>query len=672
MTINPFHETKASFFDVPEIIDNWVELGNTKFIDSVMIPSSSIPIRIFGGKGTGKTHILRFFSFQSQVLNAVKNKITTFEQIKQDNYIGIYIEASGLEVNRFSGCGYTDEEWKATFYYYFNLELIERVLKKLNQIVEPKETKFDFSNAAEYFFDEDKITELSTISEFYKYIRTERKNIDSQIGDLSTPGNRTTLSINPLFKIENLFKEIVTAVINVIDSFEKIKILYIIDEIENFSITQQKYINTLVRHVGGSNNVSLRLAGRLYGNKTSDTLDAGQKLLENAEVKTIYLEDILAPSFKIFAQRLYEKRIEIASNGEEQVDLPKILQRRQECDNEYISKLQNKHKGKERIDIKKLKENLINYKKYKQSEVDLIITNLICEDNWLIEKMNIYLLFQEWNKDLIQESIKIKESSEKYKNNKKPSRHYNAFEKHGLDMKYQLFRNYGSLISYSGYEEIIKMSHNNPRIFLSILDNLYSTCSFNGIDFFTSETIPCGIQEKALVKSSNWFWDNFTTEVKDAKVLKALIGLCEFFRLYRRSDKPVEKNAIIFSYKEGELLEIQSLINIAIDNSLLIEQGRRKDRSTGEFKRNLRLHPMLSPEWELPVGGGGTVSLTKEILLGLFVNETDINLREYSKEMLELLNVPFKNKQKQKEEEEKKRKQEVIQQSFIFEDINND
>ncbi len=671
MNINPFHETKASFFDIPEIIDNWVELGNSKFIDSVMIPNSSMPIRIFGGKGTGKTHILRFFSFQSQLLNAQKNGKTIVEQIQNDTYIGVYIEASSLEVNRFSGCGYSEEEWEKTFYYCFNLELIERVLKKLNQMDELVGVNYNFSNVAEYFFNEEYLMSLKTIRDLYLYIRKERKNIDLQIADLSTPGKTTELNIKPLFKIENLFKEIVSEIVRTIPQLKNIKILYIIDEIENFSIKQQKYINTLVRHVGGSSNVSIRLAGRLYGKKTNDTLDAGQKLLENAEVKTIYLEKILEPNFDLFAKKLYERRIELATKGKIKVNFLETLQKRQVCNKNTLEKLKNKHNGKIRNSILKLRQYLKKYKNYNSEQIDFIVSNIICEDNWLAEKINIYLLFQDWEKDLVEESVKIKDSYENYINDKIPNIHKNAFEKYGLDMQYQLFRNYGTSLSYSGYDNILKMSNNNPRIFLSILDNLFSTCSFNGMDLLTEKVIPCCIQDKALIKSSNWFWDNFTTEVKDAQVLKALIGLCEFFRSYRRADKPIEKNAIIFSYKESDLIEIQYIIDIAIDNSLLIDKGRRKDRNTGEFKRNLRVHPMLSPEWELPVGGGGTVNLTKETLLGIFVNKDNKNIDKYFKENLQSVEIPFK-KTDEESIQPKKLNDESIQQVFDFEEDYND
>ena len=669
--INPFQDTKASFFDIDKIIDNWVDLGGNKFIDSVMIPNSSTPIRIFGGKGTGKTHILRFFSYQSQQLRASKNNRTILEQIQSDGYIGIYIEASGLEVNRFSGCGYSEDEWRKTFYYFFNLELIERVLKKLNKIFD-SDKKINFEDVSISFFDEDSILSLSTIDELYKYIRKERKNIDNQISDLSTPGNRESLNIKPLFKLENGFQDIVKAILDSIEEINNVRILYIIDEIENFSIEHQKYINSLVRHIGGVHNISLRLAGRLYGKKTDDTYDSDQKLLEGAEIKTIFLEDILEPNFKEFAQALYQKRIEVAYGNEIKVDFQSVLEKRKECDDTQLSEIMEKHKGKDRKHLKRLKSHLTTYKEYRPKEIDLILSNILCESDWFIEKINIYLLYQDWDSDLLRRSKEVKLSCKKYIEGRKPNLHDNAISKHGLDMRYQLYRDYGRSISYAGYDEIIKMSNSNPRIFLSIFDNLYKTCSFSKIDLLFTSDVSCSIQDRALLESSSWFWSNFTTEVKDAKVLRAFIALCEFFRSYRRSDKPGEKYAVIFSYDESLLTEdIKKLIDMAIDNSLLIKLQDRKDRNTGKFLKNLRIHPMLSPKWELPVGAGGTVTLKKETLQKLFLNRKDSKMDECFKEILQLVDVPFQKKKPEKIIEQTNQEIEKSKQKSLFEGLND-
>ena len=643
--INPFQDTKASFYDIPQIIANWVDIGSNKFIDSVMIPTSSTPIRIFGGKGTGKTHILRFFSFQSQQLRAQKDgKNNILQQIQNDGYVGIYIEANGLEVNRFSGCGYSDDEWHRTFYYFFNLELIERVLKKLNQIFDPKKT-LSLEKISEYFYEENKVLSFSTIDELYKYIRKERKNIDSQVSDLSTPGNRNSLEIKPLFKLENGFKDIVKTILDSIEELNGVRVLYIIDEIENFSVEQQKYINSLVRHIGGVHNISLRLAGRLYGKKTDDTLDADQKLLEGAEIKTIYLEDTLKPNFREFAKALYQKRIEVAYGKDIKVDFSKIFQSRTLCDDEQLFDIMKKHTDKERPHIKKLKEALKKYKEYSEEDIKNIILDISYEDNWLLEKINIYLLYKEWNNDLRKSSKLINISCKNYIQGVSPNLHKDAYEKHELDLRYQLYRSYGRNISYAGYSDIVKMSNNNPRIFLSMLDNIFRVCTFNKINLLEATTVSCKLQDKALLESSNWFWNNFTTEIKDAKVLRAFNALCEFFRAYRRSDKPGEKYAVIFSYDENEIDQnVKDLIAMAIDNSLLINLNNRKDRNSGKFLKNLRIHPMMAPKWELPLGGGGTITLSSSLLHELFLNNKNSNLEQCFKEILQLVDIPFQKK----------------------------
>ena len=115
---NPFHNTKASYYNDPEILEFWVnpDLTEKSFFHTIMEPTESMPIMILGGKGSGKTHILRYFSFNSQVLR-VKENNSILNQITDDGYIGIYIVSNGLQASRFSGVKLSNEEWSALFFY---------------------------------------------------------------------------------------------------------------------------------------------------------------------------------------------------------------------------------------------------------------------------------------------------------------------------------------------------------------------------------------------------------------------------------------------------------------------------------------------------------------------------------------------------------------------------
>jgi hypothetical protein len=652
MNINPFLNTKASSYEDSDIIKYWVSPSQDEkdFYHNVMVPKSTIPIRILGGKGSGKTHILRYFSFLSQQERAKRNKDTSslIDIINQDKYIGVYVVASGLQVNRFSGRGIEDGVWQDIFYYYINLEFIERVMKKVIIILQDSNIPLahDISNIKKCFFKSKTIDNITCLKELYNLIYESRMNIDNQIANFRLPNKKISLDINPLFKIEDSFYDIIYTLLNAIPELKDIQVLLIIDEFENFSDKQQIYFNTLLRQPKYPTRISFRISGRLWAIKTNKTLDDGETLHEDAEVRTIYLEELLERNFEYFASHLYKLRIKNLVPGIEADDInfDKTLMPLKQCNDSILEDIMKVHSIKENKHLSYLLENLNKQLVLSKEEIKMIIENINFADNWLIEKANILLLYKEWNKDLLQVSKKIKDSCTLYLNGIKSEKnlHINIFAKHKMDLEYQLFRIYRRTLSYGGYKNLLYMANGNPRIFLSSLNKIFVECKFNNIDMFLTDNITCSIQDNALIENSKWFWINFTQDIKDNRVTWAIKELCEFFRRSRGSDKPNEKNLRSFSYDRINIdPEVDKLITLAVQHSLLIEsKADGSDKTTSELQRKLRVHPMLTPRWELPLKLGGTIELKANELEALFLNKE----REWKKiadERIAKLNVPF-------------------------------
>ena len=61
---NPFNVTKASEYSDEQINKYWVSMGDDNILDT----SDYTPKYILGGKGCGKTHMLRYYSYPLQKL----------------------------------------------------------------------------------------------------------------------------------------------------------------------------------------------------------------------------------------------------------------------------------------------------------------------------------------------------------------------------------------------------------------------------------------------------------------------------------------------------------------------------------------------------------------------------------------------------------------------------
>ena len=63
---NPFNITKAVDFNDQEINDYWVDIPSGEGFAAMAKPTSPMPMLILGGKGSGKTHLMRYFSYPLQ------------------------------------------------------------------------------------------------------------------------------------------------------------------------------------------------------------------------------------------------------------------------------------------------------------------------------------------------------------------------------------------------------------------------------------------------------------------------------------------------------------------------------------------------------------------------------------------------------------------------------
>ena len=86
-------------------------------------------------------------------------------------------------------------------------------------------------------------------------------------------------------------------------------VLYLIDELENFSVEQQRYILTLLRERSGP--ASLKIGARLYGIKTYSTFSGDEKIKEGSEYEKLPLDELLRANqeYGDFARRLVATRV---------------------------------------------------------------------------------------------------------------------------------------------------------------------------------------------------------------------------------------------------------------------------------------------------------------------------------------------------------------------------
>ena len=132
---NPFSVVKANEFTIAQIIDNWVPMvGSEDGFVASLNPQELMPKYVLGSKGCGKTHLLRYYSFDAR-LEYHKNDIKAL--LKKDKYLASYSRLDSISSSRFSKSRNKDE-WEMLYNYYFeliqslvSLDVYERVVSAL-------------------------------------------------------------------------------------------------------------------------------------------------------------------------------------------------------------------------------------------------------------------------------------------------------------------------------------------------------------------------------------------------------------------------------------------------------------------------------------------------------------------------------------------------------------
>lgn len=654
MLKNPFSNIKATHLNKDEIVNYWVEIHNRETeqanFEKVIEPFNPRPIIILGGKGSGKTHILRFYSYESQKVRAsqlLHNNLV--KQVQSEGYISVLLELGDFQFQRFSGSKLDVDIWSEWYFYYLNLILIEKFLKQTLDL--EKNGLSDFNNdkireiSSQYFFDHDDT--LDSVGAIFNRVCEEHKKIDQAFSRIRTgTDNNIIKELKPMFDTrEHRFLDISHDVIKANPDLEKLRILFLLDQFEDLSEEQQKYINTIIRHPKHTETISIRIAGRLYALKDKSTFSDNEKVL-GAEATTKKLEGFMGhkEAYEKFSIEMCEKRYKSIKNltlDSNQIQNSFEIQNKEAV----LQKIKNKHiKSIDRKHIINFKNNVVKYKKVlqlNQKNIDDILIN-ISHENPLLEKKNIWLIYQSWSKkeNILNKSIEIKNSLCNKGKNIHDTETLNHIEN---DLFFQLCRDYSLPYHHCGFENILKYSSANPRNFINILNHIYENAPFYAETMFLENApISCKVQDKSIKSASIEFWKDAISDINDSRISIMAERINSFFKRIRISDKLVEKNLIAFSYRGDLSKDAAIILERAVTHSLLDkkEQAKKEKNNSGEMLDIYSVNAMLTVNWDLPISTGGTKQFSASEIEILCLG-TDSEWKKIADKHIEPLNVPF-------------------------------
>ena len=281
---NPFNVTKAVDLDDKQIGDYWVDLPGSGGFKDLVKPTSPMPMIILGGKGSGKTHILRYCSYQVQ---RMRHESDVGVGLQKEGYIGIYLRCGGLNASRFSGKGQSEEAWSALFQQYMDLWLAELFLTTVSDAFPAVQQSRSSVRIADELFDVRPESEITSAESLVEELKALRRALDVAINNAAlTRRLDVMVQVTPSRLVFGPPK-IVAAEVPELDG---IQVLYLIDEFENLSKEQQRYVNTLIREK--ERPASFKIGARLYGVRTYETYSAGELNREGSEYEMVHWTSI--------------------------------------------------------------------------------------------------------------------------------------------------------------------------------------------------------------------------------------------------------------------------------------------------------------------------------------------------------------------------------------------
>jgi hypothetical protein len=256
------------------------------------------PCILVGGRGTGKTTVLRSLSYEGQYALTGRRP----ESISDWPYYGLYYRVNTNRVTAFRGPELALDKWIPTFAHYFNLLMCDLLLRFLDwyQIHRNDAVQLP-SGALQHVALSLHLPKPQTLSELADSLDTARVTFEAYINNVAD-GHHPPLSLQGA-PIDALAESILQ-----LSQFRGKQFFFLLDEYENFEDYQQQVVNTLIKHASAS--YTFKIGVKELGLRRRATLLETEQLVSPADYVRINIVDKLEGDlFKSFAQDVCNSRL---------------------------------------------------------------------------------------------------------------------------------------------------------------------------------------------------------------------------------------------------------------------------------------------------------------------------------------------------------------------------
>ena len=353
---NPFVECTSRDMSFREVSNYWCNPFACYSIDYPTLKKNLTPIIIEGPRGSGKTMILKYISYHCQK-ELLQNQcydysVSLLDMFRTDGSIGIYFRYKDNFGTLFSSLNCQQELKNRLFLYYYEMYVLDELFSILSDL-----EGYDDNGKSNWMNLVDNInsylsTNCQSIQHFNLWVHEQIDNVDQWIRKSRYIKDSET-TLEALIHGDNYIINICKIVSQNIPQLRDIRFLIIIDEYENAG-NYQSILNTLLKQVDHTNNISYRIGVRPKGITTLDTTIGSEFLQIDRDFLLYVLQARKMPQYKKFIAEIANRRL---SNipffwENKATDIRKLLGNTESIDTEARDTVRNSEKHFELLKTK--------------------------------------------------------------------------------------------------------------------------------------------------------------------------------------------------------------------------------------------------------------------------------------------------------------------------------
>lgn len=563
------------------------------FLEPKYFPSleSSRSCVLKGGRGTGKTTVLRCLSYQGQ---EALMKETGGENINLWKYFGFYYRVNTNRVTAFQGEEFTDDKWAKFFAHYLNILFCGQ----LCAFVDWFENKFSVSLGIptdDYAIIGDTlgVSGCKSNDQLLLELRRMQVRFEAYLNNLD-PDDLPFLSLQgaPVDEFCGAIKRSV--------HMGGKSLFLIVDEFENLLPFQQRVMNTLIKQ---ADDYGFKIGVRELGWRERRTLNPTEQLVSPADYELIDIASQIGGSnFKEFAEDVCRARL----RGISGLGLPEFAQ---------MSDLLQDISIDEEAKIQGVEANIT-----KQLAKSNLPTSLV-EYASSLPPLRTYLIL-EWSRDY---GLNVARTIEEHRFQPKSWDDRYGNYKYTLLFRLSAGRSLRHRKYYSGWQTLARISGGNIRYLLQLIYECVrlNLISENGPEY----PISYEIQTQASVDMGRQSLSELEgLSVNGGKLTRMVLSLGRIFNVFSDKIKNVAPETNQFSLPEERLIDesANQLLQSAVMHMALLRSAgtkRTDESSTKDF--DYALHPIFAPYFSYSHRRKRKTTITQDQLIGLVDSPRD-------------------------------------------------